>query len=57
MQSDVIESEVNNLLEQFSDLNNEDLKELLEGDSTKLNTKLDELVNNSSMVSFEIINS
>jgi len=50
MQSDVIESEVNNLLEQFSDLNNEDLKELLEGDSTKLNTKLDELVNNSSML-------
>ena len=50
MQSDVLESEVNNLLEAFADLNHEALKELLDGDPVKLNAKLDELVNNSSMV-------
>ena len=50
MQSDGIESEVNNLLEAFSDLNNEELKEMLEGDPAKLNAKLNDLVNNSSMV-------
>lgn len=54
MQSDVLESEVNNLLEAFSDLNNEELKELLDGDPAKLNAKLDELVNNSSMVSWSV---
>ena len=51
MQSDVIESEVNNLLESFSDLSNEELKDLLDGEPGRLNAKLDELVHNSSMVS------
>ena len=52
MQSDGIEAEVNSLLEAFSELTNEELKEMImDDDPTKLNAKLDELVNNSSMVS------
>ena len=54
--SDLIESEVNNLLEAFADLNNEELKELLDGDPAKLNAKLDELVNNSSLVRRRLMN-
>jgi hypothetical protein len=57
MQSDIdsvsnnlLESEINNLMESFSDLSIDELKELLEGDQIKLDAKLDELINNSSMV-------
>lgn len=49
MQPEILESEVKNLLASLSDLSNQELKSHLD-DPAKLDSKLDELVNNSSMV-------
>jgi hypothetical protein len=43
-------------LESFADFSNEELKELLDGDPIKLDNKLNELVNYSSMVIIIILN-